>query len=104
MIRRVVRHGRRNLVGWGRTAPTSSEVVGLVALGAVRGALARSPRGVLGRGLGRSSRDGAQNAGGMVADGTTSVGVSDLDPATRRLTSRAGTSLVQLMTWLVPEG
>lgn len=102
--RRVVRHGRRNLVGWGRTAPTAAEVVGLVDLDAVRDALGRAERGVLGRGLGRSYGDGAQNAGGVVADGTTAVGISEFDPTTGRITARAGTSLEQLMTWLVPEG
>lgn len=95
---------RRLLRGWGNTAPTEAEIVGLVDLAQVRGALATCPRGVLGRGLGRSYGDGAQNAGGTVIDSTTSVGLTAFDPDSGVVTAKAGTSLDQLMTWLVPEG
>lgn len=101
-------HARRSrprlLTGWGKTAPTASDVIGLVDRAAVRDALVGSPRGVLGRGLGRGYGDGAQNAGGVVVDATTAVGVTDFDPDTGRVTAAAGTSLDQLMTWLVPQG
>ena len=101
---RVVPRGRRLLSGWGRTAATSADVVGLVDLEVVRSAVMTAPRGVLGRGLGRGYGDGAQNAGGTIVDATTSVGIVDFDPGTGVVTARAGTSLDQLMTWLVPEG
>jgi len=78
-------------------------VTGLVDLDDVRDALTTSPRGVLGRGLGRSYGDGAQNSGGVVVDGTTSVGITAVEPD-GRVTAKAGTSLEQLMEWLVPMG
>ncbi len=95
---------QRLLNGWGCTAATSSDVIGLLALAPVRDALRDAPRGVLGRGLGRSYGDSAQNAGGTIVDGTSSVGIVDFDPGSGRVTAKAGTSLDQLMTWFVPEG
>jgi len=94
---------QRLLRGWGRTAPTSAAVTGLIDLDDVRDAVATTPRGVLGRGLGRSYGDGAQNSGGVVVDATTSVGVIDFEPS-GRVTAKAGTSLEQLMEWFVPMG
>ncbi len=70
----------------------------------IRRAVHDSPRGVLGRGLGRSYGDGAQNAGGVIVDGTTAVGIIEFDPDAGRVTAKAGTSLDQLMEWLVPMG
>jgi decaprenylphospho-beta-D-ribofuranose 2-oxidase len=97
-------HPRRLLNGWGRTAPTSAAVTDLLDLDEVRTCLESSPRGLLGRGLGRSYGDGAQNSGGVVVEGTTAVGIVDLDPAAGRVTAKAGTSLEQLMQWFVPMG
>jgi len=78
--------------------------MGLLDLDAVRDEVRDAPRGVLGRGLGRSYGDGAQNSGGVVVDATTAVGVRSFDRSTGLVTADAGTSLEQLMTWLVPEG
>src|SRR4051794_18213924 len=97
-------HPRHLLRGWGRTVPTSSAVTDLLDLDELRSCLDSSPRGLLGRGLGRSYGDGAQNSGGVVAEGTTAVGILDYDRASGRVTARAGTSLEQLMEWFVPMG
>ena len=75
----------------------------MIDLAPIVDALAGEERGVLGRGLGRSYGDGAQNSGGVVVDGTTAVGVIDFEP-TGLVTARAGTSLEQLMEWFVPMG
>ncbi|MFN8051974.1 MAG: FAD-binding oxidoreductase [Acidimicrobiales bacterium] len=97
-------HARRLLSGWGRTAPTSAAMTSMLDLAELQDALGESPRGMLGRGLGRGYGDGAQNSGGVVADGTTAVGVLDFDPSAGLVTARAGTSLEQLMEWFVPMG
>ena len=102
---RRFRSGRQLLRGWGCTAPTAATVLPLddgelvaAVIGAAEG------RGVLARGLGRSYGDAAQNAGGVVVAGTTSVGVIHADLETGRIRVRAGTSLEQLMEWFVPHG
>ncbi len=96
---------RALLAGWGRTAPTSSELVHPTStedqLEAVR---AVGPRGVLARGLGRGYGDCAQNAGGTVIDGPSRSGLLDLDLETATIRVLAGTSLDDLMRWLVPLG
>lgn len=96
--------GAKSLWGWGRTAPTSAEMVGLVDLEATKSAVAESERGAVARGLGRAYGDAAQNAGGVVIDATTSVGVTDFDASNGVVTAKAGTSLDQLMNWFVPQG
>ncbi|MBK6670783.1 MAG: FAD-binding oxidoreductase [Actinobacteria bacterium] len=98
------RRSHRLLRGWGRTAPTAADVIGMLDVEQIRRAVHDSPRGVLGRGLGRSYGDGAQNAGGVIVDGTTAVGIIEFDPDAGRVTAKAGTSLDQLMEWLVPMG
>ena len=93
------------LSGWGRTSPTMADLVrphstqDVVA--AVRSADAR---GIVGRGLGRSYGDCAQNAGGMVIDSTARSGVLEVDIERSVVTVLAGTSLGEMMKWFVPLG
>ena len=94
----------RLLRGWGRTVPTSATMVPLLDPERVRHAVLTTDRGVLGRGLGRSYGDGAQNSGGVIADGPSAIGVTSFDPELGRVSVKAGTSLDQLMEWFVPLG
>ena len=93
------------LWGWGRTAPTTATLVHPSSLedqvAAVRSA---DGRGVLARGLGRGYGDCAQNAGGTVVDGPSRAGLLDVDLDTATIRVLAGTSLDDLMRWLVPLG
>jgi len=102
----TVSAGRRRLLsGWGLTASTASDLIGIDGPGVVERTLARpSGRGVLARGLGRSYGDAAQNAGGTVLDATTySEPLSiDRDAGTARVA--AGVSLDRLLRRLVPLG
>jgi len=99
----VTRH--EELAGWGRTAPTAAQLVAAPDLMTQCDAVQLAgERGVLARGLGRGYGDCAQNAGGTVIDGPTSSGLIDLDLAGATIRVRAGTSLDDLMRWLVPLG
>ncbi len=93
------------LWGWGRTAPTAASLVHARTLGQQIEAVASAgERGVVGRGLGRGYGDCAQNAGGMVIDGPARSGLLDVDVDRALITALAGTSLDDLMRWLVPLG
>ncbi len=103
--------GHRSLLtGWGRTAPTSSEVVHAVHTDIVDEAMADAVgpdaggRGLIARGLGRSYGDAAQNAGGVVLDATWLDGIHRVDLASGRVTVGAGVSLQTLMERFVPLG
>jgi len=96
---------RRPLAGWGRTAATVADVVAPASdADVVAAVLARPPRGVVARGLGRSYGDAAQNAGGTVLDLRGLDRVLSVDVAGARVTVEAGASLDALMHLLLPLG
>ena len=96
---------RVQLTGWGRTAPTPAVLTPVSGEDDVRRVLlARTARGVVARGLGRSYGDAAQNAGGAVLDMTTADRVLDVDPAAGAVEVEAGISLDALMSRFVPMG
>ena len=93
------------LTGWGRTAATRADVVvPHSAADAAEAVLAAGPRGLIARGLGRGYGDCAQNAGGTVVNGPSLSGLVDVDLETHTVRALAGTSLDDLMRWLVPLG
>ena len=105
----------QRLTGWGRTAPTTSQVLSTPdvetiarAVAAVAGHNADSPshlrRGILARGLGRSYGDVAQNAGGIVVDMTPLKTIHAIDEATATVDVDAGVSLDQLIRAALPHG
>jgi decaprenylphospho-beta-D-ribofuranose 2-oxidase len=111
--------GRRSLLtGWGRTAPTSADVVHAVhpdivdqAMSAALDAtvdpaadLAADGRGIIARGLGRSYGDAAQNAGGTVLDATWLDAIHRIDLDAGVVSIGAGVSLQTLMERFVPLG
>jgi len=92
----------RLLTGWGRTAPTASDVRPLSDAEAVFAA--QPDRGVLARGLGRSYGDAAQNAGGTILDATSHDELVTLDPDTGLVRVSSGISIDRLIRRLVPHG
>ena len=98
---------RRVLRGWGRTAPSASDVVRVSDpddVDDLMAAAVAAGRRVLARGLGRSYGDAAQCAGGVVLDGTglDTILASDLEAGWVRV--GAGVSLDTLMKVLLPRG
>ncbi|MFM7270889.1 MAG: FAD-binding protein [Actinomycetes bacterium] len=93
------------LAGWGGTSPSTAEVLHPFGDAEVTEVVQTRPeRGVVARGLGRAYGDAAQNAGGVVLDATALRGVRHLDVERGRATVAAGTSLDELMRWLLPAG
>lgn len=105
----------RTLTGWGRTAPTTAEVLSTgdveqiaaaVRMVAERndGAPAHAARGVIARGMGRSYGDPAQNAGGLVVDMRPLNRIHSIDPDAAIVDVDAGVTLDQLMKAALPYG
>ena len=94
----------RRLTGWGRTAPSASQVLSTPdaeqIVQAVRKAAeerTHGGRGVLARGLGRSYGDVAQNGGGLVVDMTALNTIHSIDPSSAEVVADAGVDLDALM-------
>jgi decaprenylphospho-beta-D-ribofuranose 2-oxidase len=85
--------------------PTAADVVTPTDADGLAEALTEPPdRGVIGRGLGRSYGDAAQNSGGRVVDVTAVDQPMELDPTAGTVTVSAGVGLDRLMRELVPRG
>lgn len=98
---------RVTLTGWGRTAPSSAEVVERSGRDVERLAAAIKDlpaRGGIARGLGRSYGDPAQNGGGAVLQLRDHVAEAVIDDASGTATVPAGASLDELLRVLVPRG
>ena len=101
----VTGDSRRPLTGWGRTAPTVASVARADSVDAVVAAVRSAHgRGIIGRGLGRSYGDAAQNAGGVVVDLTRLDAVHRIDPDAATVEVAAGVSLDALIRRLLPDG
>ncbi|MET0460589.1 MAG: FAD-binding oxidoreductase, partial [Ilumatobacteraceae bacterium] len=95
------------LTGWGRTAPSSAEVVGAASRDrtALAAAVKDLPRrGGIARGLGRSYGDPAQNGGGVVLRLHDHALEAVVHPETSTATVPAGVSLDELLRVIVPRG
>ena len=99
------------LTGWGRTAPTTAQVLStddpeVIVRAVAEVAADHTPgrRGVLARGLGRSYGDIAQNGGGLVLDMPALNRIHGIDPAAATVDVDAGVSLDALMRAALPHG
>ena len=105
----------QSLYGWGRTAPTTAEVLATRDVDLIKAAVrqvaernaelpAHARRGVIARGMGRSYGDPAQNGGGLVVDMQPLNRIHAIDPDTAIVDVDAGVTLDQLMRAAIPYG
>lgn len=105
----------KKLTGWGRTAPTTAEVLSTPDLDVIVDAVrqvaeqndskpAHLKRGVIARGMGRSYGDPAQNSGGLVVDMQSLNNIHSIDPESAIVDVDGGVTLDQLMKAALPYG
>ncbi|CAB0532834.1 FAD-binding oxidoreductase [Corynebacterium diphtheriae] len=105
----------KKLTGWGRTAPTTAEVLSTPDLDVIVDAVrqvaeqndskpAHLKRGVIARGMGRSYGDPAQNSGGFVVDMQALNKIHSIDPESAIVDVDGGVTLDQLMKAALPYG
>ena len=105
----------RTLPGWGRTAPSTAEVLhtsDVTEIAAAVRAVAEQndgkpnhlKRGIIARGMGRSYGDPAQNAGGLVVDMQALKHIHSIDPESAIVDVDGGVTLDQLMKAALPYG
>src|SRR6201998_4949323 len=96
------------LTGWGRTAPSVAHVLRTPDPEVIAKAVARvadaGGRGVIGRGLGRSHTDTAQNGGGLLIDMNALNAIHSISADTKLADLDAGVNLDQLMKAPLPFG
>lgn len=103
------------LTGWGRTAPSTAEVLSTADVETIAAAVARVAdnnadkpahlqRGVIARGMGRSYGDPAMNGGGLVIDMQKLNTIHSIDPDSALVDVDAGVTLDQLMKAALPHG
>ncbi|WP_460744826.1 FAD-binding protein [Mariniluteicoccus endophyticus] len=105
----------QKLWGWGRTAPTTAQVLSTPDVEMIARAVAQVAddndskpahlrRGIIARGLGRSYGDVAQNSGGLVVDMTPLRTIRSIDPDTAIVDLDAGVDLESFMKAALPYG
>lgn len=97
----------RSLNGWGRTAPSTAQVLSTADVDTIAKTVqeaAERGRGVIARGMGRSYGDPAQNGGGLVVDMTPLNRIHSIDPDSGIVDVDAGVTLDQLMKAALPYG
>jgi decaprenylphospho-beta-D-ribofuranose 2-oxidase len=93
------------LTGWGRTAPTRSVVYSPHDTDELTAMFEDPPaRGLIGRGLGRSYGDAAQNAGGVVLSSLEMANIGPIDEERGEITVEGGVTFDDLLKVIVPLG